>query len=124
MEQIERIKRMEEKLDRAIAAIRAMEDAVEDYQAAAGDIRDLDEYLSGKEWRADFDADENGLLPPGLKRGVLSEDGIYNLLEDERELLRRVRELAEKHERPQPETEGAEKTSPPPHSAEDGEDPA
>ena len=27
-------------------------------------------------------ADEAGLLPKDLKRGVLSEDGIYNLLEE------------------------------------------
>ncbi len=98
MEQLERIGKLEEKLDRAIAALRARESAVEAYQAAAGDIRDLDAYLSGKEWRADLDADEKGLLPEGMKRGVLSEDGIYNMLEDERELLKRMRELAERYE--------------------------
>ena len=31
---------------------------------------------------SDFEADEAGLLPPDLKRGFLSEDGIYNLLGD------------------------------------------
>ncbi|MBK6087256.1 DUF4298 domain-containing protein, partial [Ruminococcus difficilis] len=34
----------------------------------------------------DFAADEAGLLPKGLKRGVLSEDGIYNLLEEYKEV--------------------------------------
>ena len=32
-------------------------------------------------WKKDFAADEAGLLPQGLKRGVLSEDGIYNILQ-------------------------------------------
>ena len=32
-----------------------------------------------EEWKKDFEDDEKGLLPKELKRGVLSEDGIYNL---------------------------------------------
>ena len=28
----------------------------------------------------DYQLDEQGLFPPGLKRGVLSEDGVYNFL--------------------------------------------
>lgn len=31
--------------------------------------------------------DEAGKLPKNLKRGVLSEDGIYNVLERNKELL-------------------------------------
>lgn len=41
----------------------------------------LSDYYSSDAWRRDFAADEAGLLPQDLKRGVLSEDGIYNLLE-------------------------------------------
>ncbi len=44
-------------------------------------IRKLELYLSSSEWMADYKADEEGRLPKRLKRGVLSEDGIYNLLE-------------------------------------------
>ena len=36
-------------------------------------------YSSG-EWRKDYETDEAGLLPAGLKRGVLSQDGVYDLL--------------------------------------------
>ena len=35
-------------------------------------------------WKLDFAADEAGNLPPDLKRGILSEDGIWNLLTDYR----------------------------------------
>jgi hypothetical protein len=100
MEQLERIGRMEEKLDRSAAAIRALEQALEDYEAVAGDIRDLDAYLAGEDWRADFAADENGLLPPELKKGVLSEDGIYDLLEAERELRLRMQDPGNRDIRP------------------------
>lgn len=41
----------------------------------------LSDYYSSDAWRRDFAADEAGLLPQDLKRGVLSEDGIYNLIE-------------------------------------------
>ena len=45
-------------------------------------ISELEAYYTSDEWKQDFAADEAGLLPKGLKRGVLSEDGIYNLLEE------------------------------------------
>ena len=41
----------------------------------------LDYYESGQ-WLRDYELDEQGLLPPDLKRGVLSQDGVYDLLED------------------------------------------
>ena len=41
----------------------------------------LEEYYSSGEWQADYEADEAGLFPADLKRGVLSQDGLYDLLE-------------------------------------------
>ena len=41
----------------------------------------LDAYYTSGLWLEDYDADERGELPPGLKRGVLSQDGLYDLLE-------------------------------------------
>jgi len=43
-------------------------------------LRALTAYYEDGRWRADFEADEKGLLPHDLKRGVLSEDTVYNLL--------------------------------------------
>ncbi len=43
----------------------------------------LDAYYTSGEWRADYEADERGELPPYLKRGVLSQDALYDLLERE-----------------------------------------
>ena len=40
----------------------------------------LEEYYTSGEWRNDYEADEAGLLPSDLKRGVLSQDGVYDLL--------------------------------------------
>lgn len=43
----------------------------------------LANYCDRGQWLRDYAADEQGLLPPWLKRGVLSEDGLYNLLCDQ-----------------------------------------
>ncbi len=40
----------------------------------------LVEYYESNEWKEDFHLDELGLLPSELKRGILSEDGIYNFI--------------------------------------------
>ena len=44
--------------------------------------KSLVKYLDSGEWQEDFELDEQGKLPCGLKRGVLSEDGLYNLITD------------------------------------------
>ena len=43
-------------------------------------LRILAEYYTSDEWKQDFADDEAGRLPKDLKRGVLSEDGLWNLL--------------------------------------------
>ena len=42
--------------------------------------KELSDYYFGGQWLQDYQADERGELPPELKRGVLSEDGVWNLL--------------------------------------------
>ena len=94
MEQTERIRAMEELLDRSRAALDRLNDALDGYTAAREGIRRLEAYYTGEDWRRDFEDDEEGRLPADLKRGVLSEDGIYGLLEDDRALLVRLLETA------------------------------
>ena len=40
----------------------------------------LDAYYTSGEWREDYEADERGELPPDMKRGVLAQDALYDLL--------------------------------------------
>ena len=94
MDRITRIRLMEEKLNSALAAVDAMDRALESYEAAQKDIRALEKYLSGRLRRGDLAADEKGLLPSSLARGVLSEDGIYDLLADNDELKKRLARFA------------------------------
>lgn len=85
-EQLARIRKMERHLDCATAAVKRLSLALDKYEEALHDIAALDEYYGSEAWRQDYADDEAGLLPEGLKRGVLSEDGIWNLLVDCREL--------------------------------------
>lgn len=39
----------------------------------------VDYYVSGR-WLEDYELDEQGYFPSDLKRGVLSEDGLYDFL--------------------------------------------
>ena len=94
MEQIERIRQMEAALDGASAALKALEDALDGYSAARKDLGILAAYYDGGDWRQDFEDDEAGRLPKDLKRGVLSEDALYDLLTDDRRLLIRMLETA------------------------------
>ena len=89
MDRIQRIQAMEEKLDKAIKAVAVLDEALEQFQAVSPEIEELIAYYESDLWREDFEADEEGKLPADLKRGVLSEDGIYNLLTD----YQRLKEL-------------------------------
>lgn len=82
MTQIERITRMEALLDKGSETVRRLEKALDDFAALQPDIDELQAYYDSDDWRTDFEADEAGKLPQDLKRGVLSEDGIYDLLSD------------------------------------------
>ena len=92
-QQIARIRQMERRLDRALAAEKRLSAALDKWDAVQEDIAVLDEYYGSGEWRQDFEDDEAGRLPQDLKRGVLSEDGIWNLLTDCKELKNRLKSL-------------------------------
>lgn len=87
-----RIRHYETLLNEADEALSAYEQSLEDFSAAQKKLRALNDYYGSPAWWEDFNASEAGQLPPGLRCGVLSEDGIYNLLERNRELLEQSRE--------------------------------
>ena len=69
LDRIERVEQYERLFDKATAR--------PDPQT----LRLLDAYYTSGEWREDYEADERGEFPPDLKRGVLSQDALYDLLE-------------------------------------------
>ena len=87
---ISRVEEYESKLDRATMVLTELEAALEEYERVKGDLDDLREYLDSGQWREDYEADERGELPEDLKRGVLTEDAIWDLLEREKEIKERL----------------------------------
>lgn len=96
MTRTERITHMEALFDKSEEVIRRLETALEDFAALQPAIAELEAYYTSSQWRKDFEADEAGKLPKDLKRGVLSEDGIWNLLGDYQRLKEVVCENSEK----------------------------
>ncbi|MDO4847516.1 MAG: SLC13 family permease [Clostridiaceae bacterium] len=80
-EQIKRITEYENKRNEATRLL----DSKQFGGKLSGLLSALEAYYASDEWKQDFEADEAGLLPDYVKRGVLSEDGIYNLLERAKE---------------------------------------
>lgn len=83
MNQIERIEYMERLLDFVIEARKEQHINQNKSERIQEAIRILSEYYASDDWKQDFADDEAGLLPKDLKRGVLSEDGIWNVLSSE-----------------------------------------
>ncbi len=92
-QQIARIRQMERRLNRALAAVKRLSTALDKWKEVESDIAALNEYYGSDVWKQDLADDEAGRLPADLKRGVLSEDGIWNLLTDCKEVNERMREL-------------------------------
>ena len=90
-QQLARIRLMERRLNRATAAVKRLEAALDKWEDAQEAIAALEEYYGSDLWKQDLADDEVGRLPADLKRGVLSEDGIWNLLTDARDLTTRLK---------------------------------
>ena len=89
MDQIERITHMENILNEAKEALSALEKALDRYDAVREGLAELEAYYSVRI----FEDDRAGKIPRDLRRGVLSEDAVYNLLTDQFYLLERIQEL-------------------------------
>ena len=94
MKQRERIEEMEKHFEVASNVAAKLSATLDDFVQIQESIKALETYYGSKEWKKDFRDDKKGLLPPDLKRGVLSEDGIWNLLEEVQGLKERIQSLS------------------------------
>ena len=90
MNRIQRIREMERCLDVSRKAVDALAEAFAAYEAAQKDYKKLSDYYGSTQWMKDYEADEAGRLPADLKRGVLSEDAVYDLITDNHDLAVRM----------------------------------
>ena len=84
-ESIERIQYMESLFDYLQQAAAGNQTFIHTDAVCREKLSILTHYYENGLWLQDYILDEQGLLPTSLKRGVLSQDGIYNFLADLRE---------------------------------------
>ena len=77
LSRVERIEFYEALFDEVSAAGDCLTDDLEEK------LNMLEDYYTAGQWLEDYEADEQGLLPDDLKRGVLSQDALYDLFMEE-----------------------------------------
>ncbi len=92
-QQLENIKEMEALLDQLSALVLQSEEMVTKMEQAQPDFRKLMDYYDSGEWRKDNEDHNSGTFPEDLKCGVLSEDAVYNLYGDFRNMALRMIKL-------------------------------
>jgi len=77
---VDRVCQMEKYMDEVMEALQNAPEKIGEDNGLREKISILTNYMDSGQWLADYEADERGELPKELKRGVLSQDGLYNLI--------------------------------------------
>ena len=95
-ESMHRVEHMEKILDKLKSLMLALENEtadpsrVKEFKRFQSEVKKLDKYYTSNDWKKDFETDERGEFPSYLKRGVLSEDAVYDALSENEELLESI----------------------------------
>ena len=81
-ETIARVQKMERYFDEILETMKVDQNILKESEDIYKKFQELLTYYESGLWLQDYECDERGELPSDLKRGVLSEDGLYNLLSD------------------------------------------
>ncbi len=95
---IETIRLMEEKYNQAAPALEQLSAALDAYENALPLLKELIDWYSSPDWMKAYEADEKGLLPSELHRGVLAEDTLYDLLSNHTRLLQQMKLLTKEND--------------------------
>lgn len=79
-EAVHRIESMERCFDTLQTAFAAAPAAFGENDTLKALLQSLTQYYEGGLWLSDYQLDEQGLLPEGMKRGVLAQDAVYDFL--------------------------------------------
>ena len=94
MEARKRVNKMEDIFQRQLDVIDALRNQLAEVEASQEDFEELLAYYQSQTYMEDLSLEENGYFE-GMLRGVLSEDGVYNLLFDREEVAEKLREVAD-----------------------------
>lgn len=94
--QNERVNQMSEAFKRLSEVTASLTDGAEELKELAPAVDLLKDYITSGQWLKDFEADERGEIGSDVDRSVLSEDGLYNLMEDLDDLMHTFEELQDR----------------------------
>ena len=89
-----RIIKNEERFDKILKSVKEMEIALSNFDNVQKDLVLLKKYYGSKNWIKDKDDYENNKIPK-IKAGVLSEDGVWNMLENIDEIKKDMKRISE-----------------------------
>ena len=89
---LNRIKENEGRLDNILAIIKELEIYLDKYNNIEKDIIKINKYYGSKDWFNDLKYFENNKTK-SIKAGVLSEDAIWNMNEDIKELKNKMKKI-------------------------------
>ena len=89
---IDRIRKNEERLDNINNCIKNVENALEEFKKNKKSINMLNKYYGSANWFKDKEAYEKNEIPK-IKAGVLSEDAVWNMNDDIKELILEMKSI-------------------------------
>ena len=95
---IERITKNEDRFDKILESVKELELALYNFKNIKKDLSQLTRYYESKNWIKDKEALENNKIPR-VKAGVLSEDGVWNMLSDIDSIISDMKKIIKSHER-------------------------
>lgn len=90
----EHVDKFSEKMEQCGQLLKKAEVLLDEIEKMQTEFEALDEYYRSEQWRKDFEDAEKNKIPESLKRGALSEDGLYNMFCDRHDLMLRMIETA------------------------------
>ena len=84
---LQNITKMENILNRTDELISEMEKLLEKWEQNQHDFNELMNYYTGEERWKDLEDDRLKIIPQDLPRGVLSEDAVFNIYGNRKDLL-------------------------------------
>lgn len=93
----DRIIKNEERFDNTICCIKELKSSLEKFKSNKRNLSLLKKYYGSKNWFNDKEAFEANLIS-NIKAGVLSEDGVWNMLDELDELINDMKNIVLEYE--------------------------
>jgi hypothetical protein len=96
MTMIDRIKQNEESFNSAVKSVNKLNDALDEFISNRENIKIVNKYYGSKAWFKDKETLESGEIK--VKAGVLSEDGVWDMLDNIDEVIKKMKSILKKYE--------------------------